>query len=215
MRRILMTALAAGLAGSLAAGCAAVPMDTAPAAVQPAPPPPDARAVPTGTVLNVRLDGELSTTATRVGDGFTMTVTDPLIAQNGQTVVPSGATVSGMVTGVGATDQPGEQAAIRLNFLRIRVDDTWHRITADIVRTEIPADARVTDTDLARGAVVGAAAGAVLGTIITGDLRNAIIGAILGAGAGTIISLGMGDVEPVLPEGTRFQIQTLERIELR
>lgn len=212
MRRILMAALA----GGVAAGCAAVPVDPAPAVdAQPAPPPADARAVPRGTVLNVRLDQELNTTTTRVGDNFTVTVQEPLVAVNGQIVVPEGTTISGMVTGVGATDQPNEQAAIRLNFLRINLDEVWHPISANIVGTQIPAGARVSDQAVVRGAVVGAAAGAVLGTIITGDLRDAVIGAVLGAGAGTIISLGMGDVEPVLPEGTQLQIQTLDRIELR
>lgn len=212
MRRV-MTAM---LAGGLAAGCATAPVDRAPTVdAQPAPPPADARAVPAGTVLNVRLAQELNTTTTRAGDSFSVTVQEPLVARNGQTVIAEGTTISGMVTGVGATDQPDEQAAIRLNFLRINIDNVWHPISANIVSTQVPAGARTSDTDVARGAVIGAAAGAVLGTIITGDLRDAIIGAVLGAGAGTIISLGMGDVEPVLPEGTHMQIQTLDRIELR
>jgi hypothetical protein len=207
---------AAAAAALLAAGCATVPAETpAAGSVQPAPAPADARAIPRGTILNVSLDQELSTTSTRVGDTFSVSVLEPLVALNGRTVVPEGATLTGMVTGVGTSDDGGPRAAIRLNFLRINVDDVWHPISADIVHTAVPADSRRSDTSAARGAVVGAAAGAVLGTILTGDLRDALIGAVLGAGAGTIISLGLGDVEPVLPRGTHMQIQTLDRIELR
>lgn len=58
-----------------------------------------------------------------------------------------------------------------------------------------------------RSATVGAAAGAVLGAIISGgDLDRILGGGLLGAAAGTVISLGRGDVESVLPEGSTLTV---------
>jgi hypothetical protein len=211
MRRFIMVGLAAGLG---LGACQTMPAETTPAtAPMPAPPPPDASYIPAGTVLNVQLSNELSTTTARVGDTFTVTVTEPLIATNGQVVVPEGAVITGMVTGVGAV-RDEEPAAIRINFLRINIGGISHPLTAEITSTHVPMQEDA-GHDAARAAATGAVAGAVLGAILTGELRDALIGAALGAGAGTIISLGTGDVEAVLPEGTRMTIRTFERISLR
>jgi hypothetical protein len=182
-------------------------------AVQPAPPPPTADAMPVGTVFNVQLDKRLSATQSTVGDRFTATVRQPLIAANGHVAVPVGAQVHGVVTGV----QPhsgGEPAAIRVNFERLTFDGRSVAFNADVVDTS----ARVEQDRLgtaARGAIVGATAGAVLGAVIGGDLRDILIGGAIGAGAGTILSLGLGQVEPTLPEGTVLSLRTNQHVALR
>ena len=64
-------------------------------------------------------------------------------------------------------------------------------------------------TKTLRKAGIGAAAGAALcGILSGGDLDKILIGGALGAAAGTVISLGMGDVEGVLPAGTTMKLQT-------
>jgi hypothetical protein len=214
MRRIMMTALAAGFAVS---ACATAPVETAPVtSAQPAPPPVDGSYIPAGTHLQVTLDQELNTTNSRVGDSFTVTVTEPLIAANGQTAVPANATIQGMVTGVA---QPGgsDPAVLRLNFLRINVDGAWHPLTAEIATTHVPMEGGHRDhAQTAQAAVAGAAAGAVLGAVISGRLRDSLIGAAIGAGAGTIISLGMGGAtEAVLPAGTHMTLRTADRVQVR
>jgi hypothetical protein len=213
MSRMLMAMLAGGLAVS---ACATVPLQEAQPMPQPAPPPPDASHIPTGTHLNVTLEQELNTTTTRVGDSFIVVVNEPLVAANGQTVVPANTRVQGMVTGVA---QPGgrDPAALRLQFLRIELDDTWRPFTAEIAGTHVPMEAHADHAQHARAAATGAVAGAVLGGIISGGrLRDTLVGAALGAGAGTIISLGIGTPdEAVLPAGTHMTLRTGERIDVR
>ena len=65
------------------------------------------------------------------------------------------------------------------------------------------------------GGPVGWAAGAAIGAIIGGSLRDALLGGVLGAGAGTIISLGVGDVESALPEGSDLTLRTTTNIAAR
>jgi hypothetical protein len=213
MNRILTAVLAGGLAMTACAPAmeTATPAQPAP----PAAPPADASHIPSGTHLSVTLEEELNTTETRVGDSFIVVVNESLVASNGQVVVPAGARIQGMVTGVA---QPGgrDPAALRLNFLRINVNDAWHPLTAEIVGTHIPMDARTDHSQHARAAATGAVAGAIIGGVVTGRLREALIGAAIGAGAGTIISLGVGGpMEAVLPEGTHMTLRTADRINLR
>jgi hypothetical protein len=196
------------------AGCAAAPVETVPAApAQPAPPPADARAIPARTLLDVRLDQDLGTTVSRVGDTFTATVEEPLIAANRQTVVPAGAVITGMVTGVGPAAEGREVAAIRLNFLRINVDGVSHPVSAGIVGTQVPGAPQQPAGETQE--VVTAAAGAVPGAILGGELRDMLVSAVLGAGAGTVVSLGTGDAGAVLPAGTQLRLQTVDRVQLR
>ncbi|HSJ24255.1 MAG TPA: hypothetical protein VK929_06290 [Longimicrobiales bacterium] len=213
MKNMWMAVVAGGLAMS---ACATMPVEEVQPAPQPAPPPPDASYIPIGTHLEVELQDELNTTTSRVGDSFVVTVTEPLVAANGQTVVPEGTRIQGMVTGVA---QPGDRdpAVLRLNFLRVEVNGAWHPLTASIAGTEVPMDARGPGArQHAQAAATGAVAGAVLGAVITGRLRESLIGAALGAGAGTIISLGMsGPNEAVLPAGTQMTLRTEDRVNLR
>jgi hypothetical protein len=215
MRRIMTTVVAAGLAVS-ACGTAPVETTPAPTPAQPAPPPADASYIPANTHLQVTLDQELNTTNSRVGDSFTVSLTEPLLAANGHTVIPAGARIQGMVTGVA---QPGgsDPAVLRLNFLRVNVDNAWHPLTADIATTHIPMEGGHRDhAQTAQAAVAGAAAGAAIGAVISGRLRDSLIGAAIGAGAGTIISLGMGGAtEAVLPEGTHMTLRTVDRVQVR
>jgi hypothetical protein len=214
MTRTMLAVLAAGLTAS---ACATMPeAPVAQPAPQPAAAPADASMIPAGTHLNVTLQDELNTTDTRVNDSFIVTVREPLVAANGQTVVPAGARIQGVVTGVA---QPGgrDPAALRLHFLRIELNDEWRPLTAEIAGTHVPMDTRGDHSQHAQAAVTGAVAGAVLGGIISGGrLRDALIGAALGAGAGTIISLGVGtNDEAVLPAGTHMTLRTADQINLR
>jgi tRNA U34 5-carboxymethylaminomethyl modifying enzyme MnmG/GidA len=57
------------------------------------------------------------------------------------------------------------------------------------------------------------AAGAVLGAVIGGgDISKILGGAAIGAAAGTVISLGGGDVEAVLPAGSKMTLQTTQQV---
>ena len=73
-----------------------------------------------------------------------------------------------------------------------------------------------TRSETLKKAGIGAAAGAVLGAVLSGgELDKILVGGALGAAAGTVISLGTGDVEGVLPAGTRMTLQTTRTVALR
>jgi len=206
-----ITALAVATIFALGA-CRSAEIEPGPT-VQPAPLR-SANLIPSGTIMNVRLNETLHARRTEVGERFTATVITPLVTTDGRTVVPAGSAVSGVVTGVDPSTRPGDIAAIRVNFDRLRIGDRSYPFTAEVIETKprlTPDESRILER-----AAVGAAAGAVLGAIITGgDLEGILVGGALGAGAGTIISLGLGDLEPELDKGSVLTLRTTRNVQLR
>src|SRR5690606_40489289 len=106
------------------------------------------------------------------------------------TVVPQGALIHGVITGLDDSDHLGDQAAIRVDFERITFQGRSYPFEAEVVDIDVEtrrdADAPVT------GAVTGAIAGAALGPIIGGELRDLLIRRARGARPGSIPSPGTG-----------------------
>jgi len=205
--------VAAALALLGAVACRMARVETGPGG-QPAPLP-TAGAIPAGTRMTVELDQTLSTERSRVGDRFTARVTTPLVAADGQVVVPRGAVVSGTITGLDDSDHLGDIAAIRIHFDRLTVRGRTYPFEAEVVDTDV----RLEEEDrrrIAERAALGAAAGAALGAIISGGkLEEILVGGALGAGVGTIIALGVGDLEAELPARSRMTLRTTRAVRLR
>jgi len=178
--------------------------------------PTDSRSLPSGTTVDIRLDSEIGTKSSKVGDTFTSTVTNAVMAQNGVTVVPAGSKVYGKVTALDNSDRVGDAAAIKVDFERIEVGGVSHPFYAKVTATNLETRGADSRNETLKKAGIGAAAGAVLGGILSGgDLDKILIGGAIGAAAGTVISLGMGDVEGVLPAGTTLKLQTTRVVALR
>jgi hypothetical protein len=87
---------------------------------------------------------------------------------------------------------------------------------AKVTATNLETRGADTRNETLKKAGVGAAAGAVLGAILSGgELDKILIGGAIGAAAGTVISLGAGDVEGVIPAGSTMQLQTTRTVALR
>jgi len=213
MRTRLLTGLVAGL---VLVGCARTTRVESTGDVALSTTPADARVLPSGSTLTMTLDQEIGTKSSRVGDTFTGTVDNAIVASNGATVVPAGSKVYGKVTGLDNSDHAGEPAAIKVDFERIVVNGQSHDLRAKVTATNLQTRGGDTRSETLKKAGVGAAAGAVLGAVLSGgELSKILLGGALGAAAGTVISLGVGDVEGVLPAGTKMTLQTTSTVALR
>ncbi|HXD47863.1 MAG TPA: hypothetical protein VN600_03770 [Gemmatimonadaceae bacterium] len=176
--------------------------------------PVNAATLPIGGSFQATLNQSIGTTSSHVGDQFTATVSSPLIASDGETVVPAGATVTGHVTGLHSGSVVGEQSVIRLDFDRLDMNGRSYPFDASV--SNVRATNQVNKNGATKGAVTGAAAGAVLGAIISGgELSKIITGGLLGAAAGTVISLGTGDVQAVIPAGSSMTLTSTTNVNLR
>lgn len=173
---------------------------------------PDDGTIPSGTEMRVELNQKLSTESTQEGDEFSATLLDPLVSENGETVVPAGAMVRGEVTGLKESEEMGDQAAIRLHVQELSFDDESYELAANIVETDVETDRD--KSDIGTGAAVGGVAGAALGAIIGKNVGGALLGGAIGAGAGTLVSLGIGSADAELPAGSEMIIRTTRSIDV-
>ncbi|HUQ83458.1 MAG TPA: hypothetical protein VM076_20055, partial [Gemmatimonadaceae bacterium] len=107
----------------------------------------------------------------------------------------------------------GQKAAIRLDFERININGVERPFEANITTTNLETQGADTRNETLKKAGIGAAAGAVLGAVIGGgDVSKILGGAAIGAAAGTVISLGAGEVDAVLPAGSKMTLQTTQQV---
>jgi len=157
---------------------AAAPSETAKA--EPVPPPkPQPLVIPSGTVLTVRLDQEVSSKTSHEGDPFNATLEQPLVI-NGTTVAPVGTPASGKVTEAHAAGKFKGGATLNLSLDTVLIQQSRYQIQATPITQTSKGKGKRSATMIGGGT----GAGALIGGIAGGG-KGAAIGALVGAGAGT------------------------------
>lgn len=150
------------------------------------------------------LNNDLSTSDSREGDRFTLTVREPSVF--------AGATIEGTVSRLTRGGRVSGRSEMSLNFERIRLRDgrtadfnafieSVRPVRGEEVRVDNEGGASVQENDsqtsrTTERAAIGAAVGAIIGAI-SGGGKGAAIGAIIGAGAGagSVYAQGRDDLE--------------------
>lgn len=191
------------------------PSNNTPApAPQPAPRPAVA-SVPSGTTFALRLNEELSTERNQPGDGFSATLSEPILDSRGNVAIPAGATVRGRVTKSAKSGRVGETAVITVAFEAVSFNGRSYPLQATVIEANPERRNRTPTSESVAKAAGGAAAGAILGRVIGKSTSSTIKGAVIGAAAGTAIAMGTADVDAVLPAGSRLVIRLDAPIEVR
>lgn len=162
---------------------------------------------PAGSTFAVRLNEAVSTRSHSVGQGFTATLSEPLIASNGTTLIPAGATVRGQVTESRKSGSAGQEAYIDITFTSVSHDGNTYPIDASTVN--VPTRLVTRDSNVEKAAKVGggAAIGAIVGRVIGGGTTGTIAGAAVGAAAGTAVAMGTADVDRVIDAGSQVTVR--------
>jgi hypothetical protein len=178
--------------------------------------------VPEGTVISLRIDDDLSSRTSHVGDKFAATVTIPVYV-GGRTVIPAGAIIEGSVTGVTPAKRMSKSGTISVGFDALvfpngdRVKINGSLTSADPAeRRRINNESTVSGDNGKRSVVFiggGGAVGAVLGGI-SGGGTGAIAGGIIGAGSGVAAVLLSKGAEAEVRSGTSFGIQLSHPLDL-
>jgi hypothetical protein len=167
----------------------------------------EARTVPAGAEVQLRLMETLTTASSEPGDRFEATVIDP-VEGLGEIAIPAGSTFEGTVEVVdrpeGRTDR---SARMVLAFERVRVEGQSYPAAATVV------DAGGEDLETGIGdekekVGIAAGVGTILGAVLGGK-KGAVVGAVLG-GAGVILATEGKDVE--LPRGTVLRVRLDEEL---
>jgi hypothetical protein len=139
-----------------------------------------------GTEIHAVLDTPLSSKTSKPGDRFTATVSDPVLANNGATVIPSGARVEGEVA---ESEDEKTQAALRgKGKLSLRFRDVvlpsgqTLPLTATLISVH-DTSGKTTKKTNAEGQVgIGASVGTAAGRGFGGPLKGLAIGTLSGGG---------------------------------
>lgn len=137
--------------------------------------------LPAGTKIKLKLDTELKTGVSSVGDTFIAKVAEP-VRRQGEIVLPEGTAFEGRIINAEKAKIGGRDGELKFAIERMLVGDDIRRSVATKVLTKFGADS----SKLLRAASIagGTAVGALIG-YAAGDGSGALLGAGIGAGVST------------------------------
>ena len=179
-----------------------------------------ANELPVGTVVKVKLQGELSTKSTVAGTVFTAALTEPVM-RDGRVLLPTGSTLTGKVTEVHGGKRISGKAALHLVTENVTLPDGMvYPVHGQVIDTDLLKAAKVDEegTILHKGntaqtvtaLTLATGSGAVSGALL-GGWPGAIIGAGVGAGISTVVWLKQ-DRQTELPQGTGISFMLTEPV---
>jgi hypothetical protein len=169
--------------------------------------------VPPGTLIQIRLDQQLSPRDNKSGDAFTGDVVSP-IEIDGRTAIPAKARVHGRVTAVERADDLQGATVLKLDFTSLEIENQPYALDASLTQAHPKVESKTGAGETAAKIGASAAGGAILGRILGGDAKSSALGAIAGAAAGTAIVLGTQDAYAVLPAGSVIELRTEEPLHI-
>jgi hypothetical protein len=164
--------------------------------------------LPASTRLSLKLDTPVSSATSRVESVVRGELTEPVV-RDGITIVPAGARVSGLVSGVQASGKVKGRASLELTFNELSFADASYPIDA-----HYSAVAPATKAKDAKTIGIPAAGGAIVGAVVGGK-KGAAIGAAAGGGAGTAVVLSTPGREVALQPGAELSLQAGRTITVR
>lgn len=165
--------------------------------------------LPAGTVLTVRMGDAVGSKISQPGQSFSATLARPVEVE-GKTVIPAGASASGVVADAKPLGRFKGGAALELKLTSISVHGTDRPIeTSALTRTGKGKGKRT--AVLAGG---GAGLGALIGGLAGGG-KGAAIGALAGAGAGTGGAAFTGNKDIVIPAESALGFTLSQPLEIR
>jgi hypothetical protein len=191
----------AGAAGTTGASAASAPITSVSREVT----------IPAGTRLTVVLDTAIGSDTSRVEQAVRGHLSGPFTL-HGQTVLPAGSRVSGVVTDATRSAKVKGRAhiAVRFDTLTPRGDDERYAIrTTSVGRTA--AATKEKDALKIGGAAAG---GAIIGALVGGS-KGALIGTGVGGGAGTGAVLATRGKEIHMPTGTALTITLSQAVTVK
>lgn len=196
---------------------ASQPPATTTPATPPPPPAPEAAKftmvkVSEGKNIPITMETGMSSKTSTVGQPITAKVTtDVGTKAHPATVIPAGSVLKGTVTEVQKAKQMSGNARIAFKFdtLTLPAGDSYE------VMATLVEQGENTKSRTAKGAGGGAAAGAIIGTIIGRDAKGALIGGAAGAAIGTGVVASMDNKDVEIPAGAELIVELGKKMEIK
>lgn len=162
----------------------------------------DERTVPAASVIGIRLDTSISSETARVEDRVSARVTRD-VTIDGQTVIPSGAELTGTVTLVDRGGKMRDRARIGVRFDTLVLASRERLpIQTETIFRDGESPSNEASSKIGASAVIGTILGAVIG-----GKKGAAIGVAAGAGGGTAAVMAGDRNEAAIPAGTPLTVR--------
>jgi hypothetical protein len=167
--------------------------------------------LPAGTSLSVTLDSTVGSDTSRVEDPVAAHLSRA-VAVDGETVLPTGSRVSGVVTDATRSGRVKGLAhvAVRFDAVVLARGDVRYRIRTMSVQRTAQATKK---KDAAK--IGGAAAGGALIGALAGGGKGALIGTAIGGGAGTAVVMSTRGDEVHLLKGSALTLKLSEPLTIK
>jgi hypothetical protein len=147
--------------------------------------------VPAGHTMRVRLNDEIGSEKSRVGDTFTTTLVDPVYSSNGVLLAPQGSIVNGRVSNIQRAQKKGKPGTMDVEFVSLKLPN-GRVLHLNGSLTDLSTSSGSSDNE---GTVSGSKTSHRKAKFIGGGAAGgALIGAIAGGGKGLAIGAGVGAV---------------------
>jgi len=171
--------------------------------------------VETGTRIRVRMEREINSKVSQVGDQFATKVTEPVYGNTGVIVIPNGSTITGRIDSITKAQKGGDPGTISVSFVQVRLPNgSTSAINGSLTSLDTKS-AKSDNEGTASGDKMknrkiifiggGTAGGAILGGVIGGG-KGAVIGGIIGAVGGLIGERSTKGKDARVKEGTEFGV---------
>ena len=167
--------------------------------------------IPAGTSLPIVLDTSVGSDTSRVEEAVQAHLSQPIVV-HGQTVLPSGSRVSGVVTDAKQSGKVKGLAhvAVRFTTLTPRGDDERYTFHAGAVARTAQATKKRDAMEIG----IPAAGGAVIGGLLGGK-KGAVIGGAAAGGAGTAVVMNQRGKEVRIGKGAALTLKLTEPLTVR
>ena len=169
----------------------------------------DARVIPNGTVLTIRLIDDVDSRTDDVGKTYRASLDEPVNDANGNLLVSRGADVTVKLVDDKESGKIEGKTVLTLDIVSLRIDGREVDVdTAAVTQESASRTAR-------SGKVIGgtAALGAIIGAIAGGG-KGAAIGAASGAGVGTAAQVMTKGQRVRIPSETRLTFTLQQAVRL-
>jgi len=160
--------------------------------------------VPAGTRLDLVLNDELSSRKNKPGDTFTAKLNADVRDPSSNVLIENGSTVNGTIVAVKPAPNRRTPGTLTVALTTIETNGKTFpiRATIDSVHSEYRKQ-DINGSDAAKVGV-GAAAGAIVGQILSKNTKGTVIGAVVGGIAGAGVAVETKDMDIVLPDGSHI-----------
>jgi uncharacterized protein YfiM (DUF2279 family) len=166
------------------------------------------RTLAAGTAIAAKFDAGISSRTHKAGQKLTGTVSSDVKDKNGTVVIPAGSKVHLTISAIHESERKSDKTGkLVLTPNSVVIGGRSYPLSGSALALDRSLKDRKTNAgDLAKVGV-GAGAGALLGTAVTGgSTKGAVIGGVAGAAVGTQRAIATQDRDVVVPEGSRLKV---------